>query len=107
MLQKNVSEFSEVISLIIQYILIILEENVIHQCSNPRDPSTVSISHQFGPPTGNPHQHHRKEKAAPHLHTGDNKSKAWATMLSKTYPTIIHANALSKAKGTHKPTSTY
>jgi hypothetical protein len=75
-LQKNVSEFAEAISLIVQYIFIALEENVIHQCSKPGDPSTVPIPHRFRPPTGNPHWHHRKEEAAPHLHIGDNKSKA-------------------------------
>jgi hypothetical protein len=76
MLQKNVSEFVEAISLIIQYILIILEENAIHQRSKPGDPSTVSSPHRFRPPIGNPHWYRQKEEVAPHLHTGDNKSKA-------------------------------
>jgi hypothetical protein len=37
---------------------------------------TESNPHRFGLPTDNPHQHRRKEEEAPHLHTGDNKSKA-------------------------------
>jgi hypothetical protein len=76
MLQNNVSEFVEVISPIFQYILIALEGNAIHQRSKPGDPSTVPNPLQFGPPIGNTHQHHRKEEAAPHLHTRDNRSKA-------------------------------
>jgi hypothetical protein len=42
--------------------------------------------HRFEPPTDNPRLHHQKEEEAPHLHTGDNKGKASATTLSKTYP---------------------
>jgi hypothetical protein len=61
---------------LIQNILFTLEENVIHQCSMLEDPSMVSNPHWFGPPTDKPHRHHRKEEAAPHLHIGDNKSKA-------------------------------
>jgi hypothetical protein len=64
------------ISLNVQYILIALEENAIHQCSKHGNPSTVPNPHWFGPPTINPHRHRQKEEAAPHLHTEDNKSKA-------------------------------
>jgi hypothetical protein len=60
--------------------------NIIHQCSKPEDLSTVSNPHRFGPPTGIPHRHCQKEEEPPHLHTADNKSKPWATTLSKTYP---------------------
>jgi hypothetical protein len=74
------------ISLNVQIILLALEENAIRQRSKPKDPSTVHNPHQFGPPTDNPHWHHRKEEEAPHLHIGYNKSKARATTLSKTYP---------------------
>jgi hypothetical protein len=70
---KDRTEFAEVVSLVDQIILFALEENAIHQPSEPEDPSTVPNPHWFGPPTDN---HHRKEEAAPHLHTGDNKSKA-------------------------------
>jgi hypothetical protein len=80
------SEFAELISLNGQYILNALKENVIHQRSKPEDPSTESNPHRFELPTDNPHRHHRQEEAVPHLHTENNKSKAWATMLSKTYP---------------------
>jgi hypothetical protein len=66
----------EVISLNVQNILFALEENLIHQHSKPEDPSTESNPPRFGLPTNNPHRHHRKEGATPHLHTGDNKSKA-------------------------------
>jgi hypothetical protein len=59
-----------------QNILFALEENAIHQCSKPKNPSTVPNPHRFGPPTDNPHRHHQKEEAVPHLYTGDNKSKA-------------------------------
>jgi hypothetical protein len=52
-----------VICLNIQNILFTLEENAIHH-------------HRFGPPTGIPRRHRRQEEAAPHLHTGDNKSKS-------------------------------
>jgi hypothetical protein len=65
------SDFSHV-----QSILFYLEENAIHQCSKPEDPSAESNPHWFGLPTDNPHRHHQKQEAVPHLHTGDNKSKA-------------------------------
>jgi hypothetical protein len=52
-----------------------LKENTIHQRSKPEDPSTESNPHRFGLSTGNPHRHHQQEKAFPHLHTEDNKSK--------------------------------
>jgi hypothetical protein len=69
-------EFAEVISLNGQNILVALKENVIHRHSKPKDPSTESIPHRFGLPTDNPHRHHRQEKAVPHRHIEDNKSKA-------------------------------
>jgi hypothetical protein len=59
----------------VQNILFALEDNAIHQRSKPEDPSTESPQ-QFGSPIDNPHRHHQKEKAVPHQHTGDNKSKA-------------------------------
>jgi hypothetical protein len=65
-----------VVSLIIQNILFALEENVIHPHSKSQDPSKVPNPHQFGPPTDNPRQHHRKEEETPDLHIGDNKCKA-------------------------------
>jgi hypothetical protein len=49
-----------VISLNDQNILFALKENVIHQRSKPEDPSVES----------NPHRHHQKEEAVPHLHIG-------------------------------------
>jgi hypothetical protein len=52
----------------------------------PKDPNTVPNPHRFGPPTGNLRWHRWKEEEAPHLHTGDNKSKASVTTLSNTYP---------------------
>jgi hypothetical protein len=48
----------EVISLNAENILFALEENVIHRCSKPEDPSTESNPPRFGVPTDNPHQHH-------------------------------------------------
>jgi hypothetical protein len=48
--------------------------------------ATESNPHQFGLSANNPHQHHRHVDVVPHLHTEDNKTKAWATTLSKTYP---------------------
>jgi hypothetical protein len=83
---KDKLEFAEAISLNGQNILFALKENAIHQCSKPEDPSTESNPHRFRLPTDNPHRHHRQEEAVPHLHTEDNKSKAWAITLSKTYP---------------------
>jgi hypothetical protein len=83
---KDNTEFVEVENTLAQHILFTLEENVIHQRSKSDDPNTVSNPPRFGPPTDNPRRHHRKEEAAPHLHTGDNKSKVQATTLSKTYP---------------------
>jgi hypothetical protein len=73
---KDISEFAEVKITLIQNILFALEENIIHEHSKPKDPSTVTNPHRFGPPTNNPHRHRRKEEEAPHLRTGDNKSKA-------------------------------
>jgi hypothetical protein len=64
-----------VISLNVQYILFALEENAIHQRSKPTDPSMMHNPHRFGPPIGIPRRHRQKEEEAPHLHTGDNKSK--------------------------------
>jgi hypothetical protein len=66
----------EAISLNVQNILFALEENAIHRHSKPEDLITEFNPPRFGLPTDNPHQHRRKEEAAPHLHTGDNKSKA-------------------------------
>jgi hypothetical protein len=80
------SESVEVISLNGQNILFALKENSIHQCSKPEDPSTESSPHRFGLPTSNPHRNRRQEQAISHIHTKDSKSKAWVTMLSKTYP---------------------
>jgi hypothetical protein len=82
---KEKSEFAEAISLNGQNILFALKENAIHWHSKLEDPSMESIPHRFGLSTDNPHRHHRQEEAAPHLHTED-KSKAWVTTFSKTYP---------------------
>jgi hypothetical protein len=57
-------------------ILFALEENAIHQRSMPEDPSMESNPPRFGLPTDNPYRHRWKEKAVPHLHIEDNKSKA-------------------------------
>jgi hypothetical protein len=62
--------FVEAISLNDQNILFALKENAIHRCSKPEDPSTESNPHWFGLPTDNPHRHHRKEEAVPHMRTG-------------------------------------
>jgi hypothetical protein len=51
------SEFAEAISLNGQNILFALKENVIHQYSMPKDPSTESNLHRFGLPTDNPRQY--------------------------------------------------
>jgi hypothetical protein len=85
-ISKDVSEFAEAISLNVQCILFALEENDLHQWSKHVDPSMVSNLHWFGRPTDNPRRHRWKEEENPHLHIGDNKSKAYATRLSKTYP---------------------
>jgi hypothetical protein len=61
-----------VISLNDQNILFTLKENTIHRRSKPEDPRTKSNPHRFGLPTDNPHRHHQKEEAVPHLHTGKN-----------------------------------
>jgi hypothetical protein len=61
---------------LIQHILFALEENAIHLCYKPVDPSKVNNTHRFGPPTSIPHWHRQQEEEDPHLHTGDNKSKA-------------------------------
>jgi hypothetical protein len=60
---------------LVQNILFTLKENAIYQRSKHEDPSTVPNPHRFGSPTDNPHRHRWKEEEAPHLHTGDNKSK--------------------------------
>jgi hypothetical protein len=80
------SEFAEVISLNGQDILFAPKENAIHWRSKTEDPSMESNPLLFGLPTDNPRWHRRQEEAVPHLHTENNKSKAWATTLSKTYP---------------------
>jgi hypothetical protein len=74
------------ISLNGQDVLFALKENAIHRRSKPEDPSTESNPHRFGLPTDNPRRHRRQEESVPHLHTENNKSKAWVTTLSKTYP---------------------
>jgi hypothetical protein len=81
---KDKLEFAEAISLNGQNILFALKENVILRHSKPEDPSTESNPHRFRLPTDNPRWHRRQEETVPHLHTKDSKSKAWATMLSKT-----------------------
>jgi hypothetical protein len=58
-----------------QYIHFTLEENVIHQRFKPDDPSMVPKPQQFGPPIVILRRYHQKEKEAPHLHIGNNKSK--------------------------------
>jgi hypothetical protein len=73
---KDILEFAKVEITLVQYILFALKENVIHQRSKSEDPSTVPNPDRFGPPTGIPRRHHRKEEEAPHLHIGNNKSKA-------------------------------
>jgi hypothetical protein len=75
MLQRDKSEFAEVISLNSQNNIFALKENAIHRRSKPEDPSTEFNPHRFGLPTDNPHRHCRQEEAVPHLHTEDNKSK--------------------------------
>jgi hypothetical protein len=75
MLQEIDSELAEVETLV-QYILFALEENAIHRHSNAMDPSTAPNPHRFGPSTDIPHRHCRQEEKTPHLHTGDNESKA-------------------------------
>jgi hypothetical protein len=84
-----------VISLNGQNILFALKENVIHQRSKPKDPSTESNPDRFGLPTDNPRRHCRQEEAVPHLDTEDSKSK--------TYPgdqkiTSRHAKVLTRLK---------
>jgi hypothetical protein len=71
---------------LVQYIPFALEVSDIHQRSKPTDPSMAPNPHRFGPSTGIPRRHCRKEEEDPHLHTEDNKSKAWATMLNKIDP---------------------
>jgi hypothetical protein len=83
---EDKSEFAEAISLNGQNILFVLKENVIHRRSKPEDPSTESNPHWFGLFTDNPHRHRWQEETISHLHTEDNKSKAWVTTFSKTYP---------------------
>jgi hypothetical protein len=83
---EDKSEFAEAISLNGQNNLFALNENVIHQRSKPEDPSTESNPHRFGLSTNNLRRQRQQEEAIPHLHTEESKSKAWATMLSKTYP---------------------
>jgi hypothetical protein len=56
-LQEDILELAEVISLNVQYILFALEENDIHRCSKPADPSMTPNPHRFGPPTNIPHWH--------------------------------------------------
>jgi hypothetical protein len=80
------SEFAEVISLNGHDVIFALKEDAIHRRSKPKDPSTESNPHRFELPTDNPHRHRWQEEAVPHLHRKNNKSKAWATTLNKTYP---------------------
>jgi hypothetical protein len=82
---KDKSDFAEAIPLNGQTILFALKENTIHRHSKSEDPGMEFNSHRFRHPIDNPHRHRQQEEAAPHLHTEDNKSKAWATTLSKTY----------------------
>jgi hypothetical protein len=73
---KDILDFVKAEITLVQYILFAQEENAIHQRSKPEDPDTVPNPHRFGSPTGIPHRHRQKEEEAPHLHIGDNKSKA-------------------------------
>jgi hypothetical protein len=98
------------ISLNDQNILFALKENAIHRRSKPEDPSTESNPYQFVLPTDNPHRHHQKEEAVPHLHT----RKTTRAKLEQLRSTRLiqgdqkiatrHAKALIKTI-THKPTS--
>jgi hypothetical protein len=60
----------------IQYIPFILEENHLHQCFKPVDPSKASNPHRFGPPTDTPRWHRHKDEEDANLHIEHNKSKA-------------------------------
>jgi hypothetical protein len=75
MLQEDIQNLAEVISLNSQYILFAVEENAIQRCYKHADLSAFN-PYRFGPPTDNSRRHHRKEEEASHLYTGDNKSKA-------------------------------
>jgi hypothetical protein len=66
---EDKSEFAEAISLNGQNILYALKENAIHRSSKPEHPSTEPNPHRFGLHIDNPHRHHLKEEALPHLHT--------------------------------------
>jgi hypothetical protein len=99
-----------VISLNDQNIPFTLKENVIHQRSEPEDPSTESNPHWFGLPTNNPHRHHQKDETVPHLHIG----KTTRAKLERLHSarliqgdqkiTTRHARLKSRLI-THKPTS--
>jgi hypothetical protein len=94
-----------------KYIPFALEENGLHRPSTPTGPSTEPNPHWSGPPTDTPHQHHQKEED-PHLYIRYNKSKAWATTLSKTYPSWPKDHELDmqdfkQRYWTHKPAITY
>jgi hypothetical protein len=74
-LQKIFQSLQKEKMTLVHNILFALEENAIHQPSKSENPSTVFNPHRFRRPTDIPRQHHQKEEEAPHLHTGDNKSK--------------------------------
>jgi hypothetical protein len=93
-----------VISLDDQNILFALKDNAIHRCSKPKDPSTESNPHQFGLPADNPHRHHRKEEAVPHLHTEKTTRAKFRQLRSIRFIqgdqkiTARHAKGLNKTK---------
>jgi hypothetical protein len=79
----------------IQNILFALEENTIHECSKPEDPSMESKPHRFGLPIGNPHRHCQKEEATSHMQT--RRAPRMATVhdtvkeTNKAHLIIVHA----------------
>jgi hypothetical protein len=50
--------------------------------------------HRFGLPIDNPHQHHRKEAADPHLHTKDHKSKSLSDYAQQDLSTVTKRSPL-------------
>jgi hypothetical protein len=92
----------EAISLNDQNILFALKATAIHQRSKLEDPSTESNYHRFRLPTDNPHRHHRKEEAVPHLHTGKTTRAELERLLTSRIIrgdqkiTARHAKALNK-----------
>jgi hypothetical protein len=66
--------------------------------SKPEDPSMESNPHRFGLSTDNPHRHHRKEEAVPHLHTEKQQEQSLSAYVQQDLSKVTKRSPLDMQK---------